>query len=331
MDPTPILQIERLAVEYHTGRTVVRAVDQIDLTLNRGEILGLVGESGCGKTTLGHALLRMIEKPHRIVGGRIWFDNLGEVLEMNKASLSRYRWEHIAYVFQSAQNALNPLLTVRQQARLVIQAHPGGKYRDPDQRMTELLRMVNLDPRRVLTAYPHELSGGMKQRVGVALALMLDPEVIVLDEPTTALDVVSQATILEILRDVHQRLNTTMMFITHDMAVVAELADRVAVMYAGRIVELGSVDAVFYTARHPYTQALMAAVPSLDGRPGGLRAIQGHPPDLRQLPPGCRFQDRCPLAVEACRVREPLPVPVGDGHEAACLRLDEPPLKEVNQ
>lgn len=331
MDPTPILEIEGLAVEYHTGQKPLRAVDQVDLALNRGEILGLVGESGCGKTTLGHAMLRLIEKPHRVAGGRIRFAGLGEVLQMNKAALRRYRWEHIAYVFQSAQNALNPLLTIRQQARLVIDSHPGGKHHNVDQRMAELLRLVNLDPRRVLSAYPHELSGGMKQRVGIALALVLDPEVIVLDEPTTALDVVSQATILEILRDVHQRLNTAMVFITHDMSVVAELADRVAVMYAGRIVELGPVDDVFYGARHPYTQALMAAVPSLDGDPRALRAISGHPPDLRRLAPGCRFQDRCPFVVEACRLREPVLSLVGADHTAACHRLDELPLKEVSR
>lgn len=331
MDPTPILEIEDLAVEYHTGQRPLRAVDRVDLTLNRGEILGLVGESGCGKTTLGHAMLRLIEKPHRVSSGRIRFVGLGEVLQMNKAALRHYRWEHIAYVFQSAQNALNPLLTIRQQARLVIDSHPGGKYHHVDERMGELLRLVNLDPLRVLSAYPHELSGGMKQRVGIALALVLDPEVIVLDEPTTALDVVSQATILEILRDIHQRLNTAMVFITHDMSVVAELADRVAVMYAGRIVEVGSVDDVFYEARHPYTQALMAAVPSLEGDPRALRAISGHPPDLRHLASGCRFQDRCPFVVEVCRVREPVLNAVGVDHQAACHRVDELPIEEVSR
>jgi peptide/nickel transport system ATP-binding protein len=317
-----IIQIREVTVEYRTRAGILRAVDGVDLDIHRGEILGLVGESGCGKSTLAYALMRLIEQPHRISTGRIEFAGLGNVLALNKRQLQAYRWAEIAMVFQSVQNALNPLLRIVDQARLVMRSHRAVTEREVKERLSELIRLVNLDPRRVMAAYPHELSGGMKQRVGIAMALLLNPKVLILDEPTTALDVISQAQIIEILKDIHQRFGTTMIFITHDMSVIAELAERMVVMYAARLAEVGLVDTLFSQAAHPYTQALMKAVPSLEGDPRQLRAIPGQPPDLRRLPGGCRFAPRCPLVHEECWAAEPPLYAVDPAHRAACVLAD---------
>lgn len=321
MAQSEILRVEDLVVEYRVGRQWVRAVDRVSFSLGRGEIVGLVGESGCGKTTLGNALLRLIAKPHRIASGRLYYGEMGDVLQFNPMRLHRYRWGEVAVIFQSAQSALNPLLTIFEQACLVMQSHRDISRSAIRQRVEELLGMVNLDPSRAMDAYPHELSGGMKQRVGIAMALLLEPQLLVLDEPTTALDVMSQATVLEILQEVHQRLHTAMLFITHDMSVIAELADRVVVMYAGRVAEMGPVNSIFYQPQHPYTKALMAAVPSLRGDPRTLAAIAGHPPDLLTLAGGCRYADRCTEVIAPCRVGEPELRGVGFDHLAACIRV----------
>lgn len=320
--PEPIIKIRNLTVEYNTRSGPLKAVDDVNLDIYKGEILGLVGESGCGKSTLSFALLRMIEKPNKIASGSIEFTGLGDVVTMSKRKLDTYRWAEVSMIFQAAQNALNPLLRIVDQAKLVMDSHGrGSKDSVVRGRVTELLRMVNLDPKRVLDAYPHELSGGMKQRVGIVMALLLNPKVIILDEPTTALDVISQARILEILKDIHREFGTTMIFITHDMSVIAELATRMVVMYAGKIAETGMVDQVFYEPGHPYTQALMRAVPGLEGDPRGLAAIPGQPPDLRKLAGGCRFQPRCPIAKDVCTKQEPLLQSIAENHDAACLRL----------
>jgi peptide/nickel transport system ATP-binding protein len=324
-DHEAVVRVRDLVVEYHGDAGYVRAVDHVSVDIRRGEIIGLVGESGCGKTTLGNALLRLINPPHRIAEGRIEFQGVGNVLALSRAQLAHYRWERISYVFQSAQNALNPLLTIEQQARVVMQSHRAIGPEAVRRRLTDLLQLVNLEPARVLHAFPHELSGGMKQRVGVAMALLLEPALIVLDEPTTALDVLSQAMVLTILRQVHDNLGTTMVFITHDMSVIAELCDRVAVMYAGRLVELAPVDEIFEAPRHPYTKALLGAVPSLEGDPLLLEAIPGQPPDLRHPPRGCRFAPRCPVREPRCEVEDPALHPIGPDHAAACLLLQGPP------
>lgn len=316
-----IMQVRNLVVEYHSEVGFVRAVDGVSLSVQRGEILGLVGESGCGKTTLGNALLRMINPPHRIGQGSIEFQGVGNIVELKPRQLAHYRWERISYVFQSAQNALNPLLTIENQARLVMQSHLMVSDQKVRERLSDLLHLVNLQPTRVLKAFPHELSGGMKQRVGIAMALLLEPDVVILDEPTTALDVISQAMVLSILQQVHRQLHTTMIFITHDMSVIAELCDRVAVMYAGRLVELAPVNDLFYTPAHPYTRGLLHAVPSLEGDPMGLQAIPGQPPDLRQALVGCRYAPRCPMRIDACQTSDPVLVPLTDTRLAACLLL----------
>jgi peptide/nickel transport system ATP-binding protein len=323
-----ILAVRDLVVEYHTEKGYVRAVDGVSLDVAAGEILGLVGESGCGKTTLGNALLRLINPPHRIREGRIVFGGVGDVVALSGRQLDHYRWERISYVFQSAQNALNPLLTVEDQARIVMQSHVAVTAERARARLKELLNLVNLEPRRVLKAFPHELSGGMKQRVGIAMALLLQPAVVVLDEPTTALDVISQAMVLDILKQVHQELGTTMIFITHDMSVIAELCDRVAVMYAGRLVELGGVNDIFYAPAHPYARGLLGAVPSLEGDPMSLMAIPGQPPDLREVPRGCRYAPRCPVKIPDCDAIDPTLVAVAPDHTAACLLLEPAATKE---
>lgn len=319
----PIYKIRNLTVEYRTRSGNLRAVEDVSLDVHQGEILGLVGESGCGKSTLSFALLNMIEKPNRITSGSIHYPGLGDVLKLNREQLQAYRWAEVSMIFQSAQNSLNPLLRIVEQAKLVMDSH-GRNVRESQvrERVSELARLVNLEPRRVLDAYPHELSGGMKQRVGIVMALLLNPKVIILDEPTTALDVISQARILENLRAVHKEFGTTMIFITHDMSVIAELADRMVVMYAGRIMETGMVDQVFYKASHPYTRALMQAVPGLEGDPRALRAIPGQPPDLRKLEPGCRFAARCTLVQADCRLAEPNLRSIAAHHQSACLLTD---------
>lgn len=319
----PIYEIRDLTVEYQTRRGKLRAVDHVNLDVYKGEILGLVGESGCGKSTLMFAMLNMIQKPNRVTSGSIHFGGLGNVLRMDKKQLQSYRWSEVSMVFQSAQNALNPLLRIVDQAKLVMESH-GRNVADVvvRDRVSELTRLVNMDPKRVLQAYPHELSGGMKQRVGIVMALLLNPKVIILDEPTTALDVISQARILENLKTIHRELGTTMIFITHDMSVIAELADRMVVMYAGQISEIGMVNQVFYEAAHPYTQALMRAVPGLEGDPHTLAAIPGQTPDLTALPPGCRFAPRCPLVQDECRRAEPSLRSISEKHQAACVLID---------
>ncbi|MCL6443654.1 MAG: ABC transporter ATP-binding protein [Alicyclobacillus sp.] len=324
--PEPIFEIRNLTVEYRTRGGNLRAVEDVNLDVYQGEILGLVGESGCGKSTLTFALLNMIEKPNRIVSGSIRYAGLGDVLKLSREQLQAYRWAEVSMIFQSAQNSLNPLLRIVEQAKLVMESH-GRKVRDGEvrERVSDLARLVNLEPKRVLNAYPHELSGGMKQRVGIVMALLLNPKVLILDEPTTALDVISQARILENLKDVHKEFGTTMIFITHDMSVIAELADRMVVMYAGRIMETGMVDQVFYEAAHPYTRALMQAVPGLEGDPRDLRAIPGQPPDLRKLEPGCRFASRCTLVQDRCRLTEPALRTITPNHQSACL------LTEANE
>ncbi len=323
-----IVQVRDLVVEYHLENGFVRALDGITLDIQQGEILGLVGESGCGKTTLGNALLRVINPPHRISRGSIHFQGVGNIVDLSPRELQHYRWERIAYVFQSAQNALNPLLSIEDQARVVMQSHRTVSKETARARLTDLLQLVNLEPRRILHAFPHELSGGMKQRVGIAMALLLEPAVVVLDEPTTALDVISQAMVLNILRRVHDQLHTTMIFITHDMSVIAELCDRVAVMYAGRLVELALVNDIFFTPAHPYAKGLLQAVPSLEGDPMALRPIPGQPPDLRQSLTGCRYAPRCPVKMEPCGTVEPGLTQVTDTHSAACLLIDAPALEK---
>jgi peptide/nickel transport system ATP-binding protein len=323
-----LLDICGLNVEYGVGTGTVRAVTGVDLRLRRGEVLGLAGESGSGKSTLAFALTRLLRPPGVITGGEIrYFPRSGpavDVLAMSDQELRNFRWAELAIVFQSAMNALNPVLSLRAQILDVLAAHrPQMGRQERIARMRELLRLVGISPDRA-AAFPHELSGGMRQRAVIAIALALEPEIIVMDEPTTALDVVMQRQILTEIMGLQDLLEFSVIFITHDLSLLIELADSIAVMYGGRIVEFASPDELYREPRHPYSEGLLSSFPLLEGPRRLLTGIEGSPPDLRRLPSGCAFHPRCRLASEECSLAVPalLPSPVpGDRHEhlTACL------------
>jgi peptide/nickel transport system ATP-binding protein len=291
------------------------------MNLRTGESLALIGESGSGKTTLGLAIVRLLSKTARITNGHIIYRRDGkeiDVLALRHADLRRFRWSECAIVFQSALNAFNPVLRIWEQVWDTAKSH-GWKDRGQVRwRAMELLRFVQLDPGRVLNAYPHELSGGMRQRVLITLALLLNPQILILDEPTSALDILTQRTIIDLLHQLKVQEQFGMIFISHDLAIAAELADRVATMYAGQIVEIGPVCDIFYQPRHPYTLGLIRAVPTVTGDFEELASIPGSPPDLIDLPNGCKFHPRCPFASSKCKVQEPQLERVGPQHYAAC-------------
>jgi len=322
----PILSVRDLVVEYKTGAGPVRAVRGVSFDLYPHESLALIGESGCGKTTLGLALLRLLPKLGSTPSGEVLYrrrdGQVVDLLKLGREELRRFRWSEAAMVFQGAMNSLNPLLRVRDQMRDTVLAHrrmPGDELR----RLTEdVLRKVQLDPDRVLPAFPHELSGGMKQRVLIAMSLLLDPQILVLDEPTTALDIRTQRAIVDVLHELREQLGFAMIFVSHDLPLAAELADRVATMYAGRIIELGGVRDLFYQPRHPYTVGLLGAVPPVFGDLPELASIPGGPPSLLSLPSGCPFRPRCGHAQADCETAEPDLTGVGTGHTVACHHSD---------
>ncbi len=323
-----ILSVRNLAVEYRTSSGPVKAAQEVSFDLRAGEALALIGESGSGKSTLGLAILRLLPKTAQIPAGTItYFARDGRevnVLGLRPEELRRFRWEECAMVFQSALNALNPVLRVWDQMLDTVRAHRGRvNTNELRTRAGELLRMVQLDPERVLPSYPHELSGGMRQRVAIAMSLLLDPQLIILDEPTTALDILTQRTIIDVMLNLRDQLGFAMIFISHDLSIAAELADRVATMYAGEVVELGQVHDIFYQPKHPYTVGLLNAVPPIAGDLVALRSIPGSPPSLLNPPSGCKFHPRCPYATEECSSTEPELIPVGHEHTAACIHSDQ--------
>jgi len=320
---TPLV-VEDLWVEYQIERGVVQAVRGISFALAAGESLALIGESGCGKTTLGLALIRLLVKAARISKGEItyWRNNQGtDILSLTPQELRRFRWKECAMVFQSALNAFNPVLRIWDQMYDTVRAHGGMNKSAARARAIQLLEHVQLDPKRVIDAYPHELSGGMRQRVLLAMSMLLDPQILILDEPTTALDILTQRTIIDLLRRLKQELGFAMIFISHDLATAAELADRVATMYAGNIVEMGSVDNIFYHPVHPYTLGLIRAVPTVTGEFEDLVSIPGSPPDMVNPPSGCKFHPRCTYADARCRQQEPRLQPYQNdaAHTVACF------------
>jgi len=313
-----VLEVKDLRVVYIALRGLVKAVDSVSFYVNRGEVLGIVGESGCGKTTLAMSILRALPPNARVVEGSIVLDGI-DILRVSEAEFDRkFRWRKIALVPQAALNALNPVMKIIDHFLETAQARGVRDRRLVVEKASKFLEMVRLDPERVLKAYPHELSGGMRQRVLIALALFLEPEIVLLDEPTTALDVLTQRFILDLLKELHQKTGNTMIFITHDIAIVADLADRMAVMYAGKLVEIGDVYTMFREPKHPYTMALIKSVPSLVGRLEDMKPIPGTPPDLINPPPGCRFHPRCPYAMDICRREEPPMIEVGKDHFVWC-------------
>jgi len=312
-----LLSIEDLRVVHQSGRGFVKAVDGVSLNVFRGEVLGIVGESGSGKSTLAHTVLRILPPPAQVLGGSITFNGI-DILRIPENEFRKFRWRKLAMVPQTALNALNPTMKIAEHFLETARFHGIKDRGQVMEKASKLLEFLGLEPSRVLSSYPHELSGGMRQRVLIALSLLLDPELLILDEPTTALDVLTQRFILDLLKDIKAKLNLTMIFITHDIAIIADLADRVAVMYAGKIVEVGNVYTVFKNAKHPYSQALIKSVPSLVGKLDDMKPIPGSPPDLVNPPPGCRFHLRCSFTMDICRKEEPPMIEADKGCFVAC-------------
>ncbi len=320
------LSLENVHVVYNIRRGEVQAVRGVNLELHAGESVALIGESGSGKTTLGLAIVRLLVKSAQITQGKIIYRRDGQevdVLSLKPKEMREFRWKECAMVFQSALNAFNPVLRIWDQMLDTARSHGWNDRQAIRKKSLDLLRFVQLDPERVLNSYPHELSGGMRQRVLLALSLLLEPQVLILDEPTTALDILTQRTILDLLRKLKEEQHFTMIFISHDLAVAAELADRIATMYAGAVVELGPTEELFYNPRHPYTLGLIRAVPTVAGGFEELFSIPGSPPDLIDLPSGCPFHPRCSFATSKCQEKEPGLTQVGPNHFAACWHWHE--------
>ena len=322
-----ILSIEDLWVEYKTPNGWMQAVRGADMKIRKGEAVALIGESGSGKSTLGFALLRMLARSARISRGSVRFTTgTGkelDLLAMSDKEFRGVRWREIAMTFQAAQNSLNPVMRVKDTFIETARAHGIRNRNEVRDRTLDLLAKVQLDADRVYNAYPHELSGGMRQRVSIALSLLLQPELIILDEPTTALDILTQRAIIDVVRNLREELDFTMIFISHDLSLAAELADRVATMYAGEIVEYGPVRDVFYQPKHPYSVGLMNAVPPIAGEEfTPLTAIPGATPNLLDIPSGCPFHPRCPFATDVCATDHPPLEEVAPSHVAACHHHD---------
>ncbi|HEV3175602.1 MAG TPA: ABC transporter ATP-binding protein [Stellaceae bacterium] len=319
----PLLDVRGLRTEFRTGSGLVRAVDDVSYTVEEGETVAIVGESGSGKSAGAMSILRLIpDPPGRITDGQILFAGR-DLMRATGEEMRQIRGGEIGMVFQEPMTSLNPVLTIGRQITEAIQQHRGADRGAAEQRAVELLELVGIaDPRRRLKQYPHQFSGGMRQRVMIAIALACDPKLIIADEPTTALDVTIQAQILELMRDLTRRFNVALIIITHNLGVVARYARRVNVMYAGRIVESGSAEAVYHRPRHPYTVALLRSVPRLDRpRQARLDPVEGQPPDLMRLDAGCAFRSRCRFAVDACaRARPSLELTEEASHLAACFR-----------
>jgi oligopeptide/dipeptide ABC transporter ATP-binding protein len=314
------LDVQDLRTYFDTDEGLVKAVDGVSLRLERGKILGLVGESGSGKTATALSIMRLIpQPPGRIAGGHIYF--LGEdLLAKTEAEMRQIRGARISMVFQDPMTSLDPVFTIGQQLTEALTYHQRLRRKEAVERSIDMLRLVGIpSPEARLRHYPHEFSGGMQQRVMIAMALLCRPALLLADEPTTALDVTVEVQILELLRDIRERLGTSILLITHDLRVVVNVCDEVAVMYAGNIVEMGPVKEVFADPQHPYTVGLLASIPR-PGLRGRLQPIPGRPPNLIDLPPGCRFVPRCPEAVAACREALPPWIEVAAGHGVRCLR-----------
>src|SRR5712692_6499582 len=339
-----LLEIKNISVDYHAANGTVHALTDVSITLERGQILGLAGESGSGKSTLAYAITRLLRPPAEITEGQLLYyprpraeEDKGrlkgssratarvtskstttepveaadavDILQFSPAELREFRWNELSIVFQSAMNALNPVLNIGAQITDVLRTHRPEMGPDSRrQRAIELLRLVGIAPDRI-RSYPHELSGGMRQRAIIAIALALSPELIIMDEPTTALDVVVQREILMEIISLRERLNFSVIFITHDLSLLLEMADKTAIMYAGRIVEMATCRELHQQPRHPYSYGLLNSFPTLHGPRRRMTGIPGSPPDLRDIPPGCAFHPRCPMAFEACSIHLPTLLP----------------------
>ncbi|HUP39135.1 MAG TPA: ABC transporter ATP-binding protein [Vicinamibacterales bacterium] len=319
---TPLLRVQDLTTTFKIPGGVVRAVDHISLELRRGETLGIVGESGSGKSMTALSILRLVQPPGEIYGGPISFNGRSDLLELSERDMRAIRGAEIGFIFQEPMTALNPVFTIGAQIIEALRVHRKATRSGAKAKAIELLEAVRIpDPERRMRDYPHQLSGGMRQRVLIAIALACQPLLLIADEPTTALDVTIQAEILDLLEEMKEKFHLALMLITHDLGVVAGHADRVAVMYAGRIVEEGPMRQIFDAPKHPYTQGLLASIPG--GAPGQpLRAIEGTVPNLATLPPGCAFEPRCPRRFHLCPTAPPPPYDVRPGQRARCYLYD---------
>ncbi len=325
-----ILDVKDLRTHFFTPEGVVKAVDGISYDVREGETMALVGESGCGKSVSALSIMRLIPSPPgRIVGGTITFNGM-DLSGLNDDEMRKVRGKEIAMVFQEPMTSLNPVLTIGRQLTETLEAHLHVSREASTTRAAEMLKLVGIpDPERRLSQYPHQFSGGMRQRVMIAMALICDPKLILADEPTTALDVTIQAQVLELMKELSRRLGVAMVIITHNLGVVARYADRVNVMYAGKIIESGKSQEIYHCPRHPYTLGLLRSVPRLDEpRAMKLEPISGQPPDLIHLPSGCSFQPRCRFADERCGAKSPPLIDCGEGHWCACWQAESPDLAD---
>lgn len=315
-----LLKVQDLSVEYHTDSGIYLAVEDLFFTLAEGKSLGIVGESGCGKTTAMMALMRLLPEAGRIVDGEVIFENI-DLLQLSPKEMREYRWLKMSMIFQGAMNALNPVRTVGSQIAEALREHntvPKGEIR---QEVLRLLDLVGVARSRT-EQYPHQYSGGMRQRAMIAMALACRPKIVLADEPTTALDVMIQAQMLDLLQELQKELGLSIIMVTHDLGVVAELCDDVLVMYGGKLAEYASADIIYNQSLHPYTQRLLSAFPDINEPRAELSSIPGHPPALNALPPGCRFEPRCDLADEGCKLKAPEPVEIRKGHYVSCFKVE---------
>jgi peptide/nickel transport system ATP-binding protein len=336
-NPNELLRVEDLKTHFFTDDGVVKAVDGVSFRVNRGETLGIVGESGCGKSVTSLSIMRLIAHPGKIVQGKIMLRGL-DVAQLDEVSMRHIRGNRIAMIFQQPTSCLNPVFRVGEQISESLMLHRGYTKQQARKRSIELLTMVGIPSAKTrIDSYPHEMSGGMCQRVMIAMGLSCEPELLIADEPTTALDVTIQAQILELMKDLKNRFDTGIILITHDLGVIAEMADDVSVMYAGKVVEEAPVGELFESPKHPYTQGLLASIPVLGEVREKLAVIPGTVPSLRNLPPGCRFAGRCPYVMEICRVEEPGLLRLSETRTARCWlyaddatgQTDKPPTRDT--
>jgi len=312
-----LLKIDDLHTHFSTRVGTVKAVDGVDFEMERGDALGLAGESGCGKTTTMLSIMRLLPSNGRVISGNIDFDGI-DIVSIDDEEMDRaLRWKRMSMVFQGAMNALNPVFRVGEQITQAIRYHENVEREAAWKRVEELFRLVGIDPKRARD-YPHEFSGGMKQRAVIALALACNPDLVIADEPVTALDVIVQAQILELMRDLREKLDLSMILITHDLSVIADTCNKAAIMYAGKIVERGDIMTIFKNPEHPYSQGLLTNYPSIKGSRMKFQPISGRPPNLINPPTGCRFHPRCPYAMDVCKKEAPETVELERGHFISC-------------
>ena len=315
---TPLLQVKNLCTSFNVDAGEVRAVNGISFNLDKGKVLGIVGESGSGKSVTAYSIMRILVEPGKIVGGEILF-NGEDIVKYSKKQMREFRGKRVSIIFQDPMTSLNPTFTIGNQLREAILLHTDRNRAEANARALEMLQLVGVnEPEKRLKQYPHELSGGMRQRLMIAMALACEPDILIADEPTTALDVTIQAQILELMKELQKKMGMAIIMITHDLGVIADMCDEIIVMYAGRVCERGTVDEIFYNPRHEYTKGLLRSIPTLNGGHDKLIPIAGSPVDLTNLPKGCAFASRCDRCMKICLTEQPEEVRVNDSHIASC-------------